>query len=171
METLERFPVTGDIIEALDKLFGKFHSKLNELRPMVPLPIKIAGQGKTDANGNAEFLVGGGPVGKDVTIGRIVVIADGYTPGNPWQGVTGVSGSWFGIFSGKGQNLGTMPTFQPYPPATLYLPAIAEFSGHNAIPFEGKEEIYFAINNGPVSTNLTVILTVWMTDNKSVMVA
>jgi hypothetical protein len=160
-------PVLGDVMEAVDKLFGKMHSKMNEIRPMPTVSVLYSGSNKTDGNGNAEFQIGGNPVpdGKNFTVGRMVVIADGYTPANPWIGVSGASGSWFGIFKGRGQNLGTMSTFQPYPPNVLYLPALATFSSQNVLPFDGGDEIYFAINNGPVAVNITVLAHCWMSDS------
>jgi len=154
-------PGVSDVIEALDKLFGKMHSKLDEIRPMVPVAIPIPYNGTTDSNGNLEINIGRAPVGKAFAIGRIVVIADSYTPSSPF---TGSTSSWFGIFSGRGQNLGTLRDFQPYPPSLLYLPAVSEYSGHNVLYFNGGEEIYFGMTAGPVSKNITVIVTAWMTD-------
>lgn len=127
-------------------------------------PFRLTATGATNAAGNGEFSMQGSlpSGGKSLVVGRIVIIVEGQTPGNPYVGVIGAAGSWWGLFHGKNQNLGAMDDFQPLNNAALVLPNVYTYAGHNAPIFDRGDDLVWAINNGPVSKNITVIVTGWV---------
>lgn len=159
----------GAYLESLEqKIAGHFDRVVSAVKSknIEQFPFRLAAQGRTDAAGNGEFAMQSSlpSGGKSIIVGRIILIADGYTPSAPFVGAVGANGTWLGIFHGRGQNLGAMDDFLPYNNQALLLPSVASYGGHNALVFQRGDDIWIGLHNGPANTNVTAIFVGWVTD-------
>jgi len=124
------------------------------------IPINDMGNSvKTDANGNAEFVVYENSTRRDIAISRLQIWADGKDPGNAY---TAGNTTWCGIFSALGGNPTTLKDFFPKTSATQLIPLLQSYGEHAAPRFKNGENIVFRIFNGPATTNITVKIDGWL---------
>lgn len=162
---MEQHGIIQGIEQALDKFFYHPHKGLlaryrREQFLAYDIPINDMGNSvKTDANGNAEFVVYENSTGRDIAVSRLQLWADGFDPGNKY---TAGGTTWCGIFSALGGNPTTLKDFFPKTSATQLFPTLQSYGEHAAPRFKRGENVVFRIFNGPASTNITVKIDGWL---------
>jgi|SRR5882672_8856878 len=110
---------------------------------------------KTDVNGNASFAIGDVlPVGKRLRIYRILIWADGYTPGAAYVNAA----TWVGIFDAPGQGIESLIDVSPETDGAQVFPSIATYNKHNAPMTVGGKQLFVGVFSGPPSTNVSVFM-------------
>lgn len=117
-------------------------------------PDWLTANGKTDDDGFLNLLCIKGIVGKRLVIGRLVLLADGYTPAVPFT----ATDFWWGFYRGTTESTGALFDF---PIGTFSLPNIAEYSGRNAPTLKPQEDLWLGMYEGPSNTNIVVNAQLW----------
>lgn len=150
--------------DALDRVFGKHmhhHRRKKHQDNIVNSTLKfdVPKSAKTDASGNLDLEVYSNPQGRKLRIGRVVVLADGYTPAVPYLDSTGNT-TWYGIYTTQNGG-GILKDFFPYTASKTQplFPNLAEYSGLNALQFDYQDKVFFHLVGGPATTNITVCIT------------
>lgn len=118
------------------------------------LRIEEGRNGTTDSNGNMELLVYQNVTQRNLSIGRIIIWADGYTPAAPFSGA-----GYLAIVTNLGQNMGTTKDYAPYSQGGSWLPNVASYGGLNALHFRMNENIVLLVKSGPPNTNITCMIS------------
>lgn len=146
-----------DFATLVEKVHDDFWSRYRQLksaRGQVASPLVEGNNFKLDSSGNGDFFVYLNQTGKHLEIGRVIILADGYTPASAWNG--GYLYLYTGIKSGSAPNFSSIFDYLPASPGGQVFPNVAEYSGHNAIRLKQNETLSCYISGGPANTNIYV---------------
>lgn len=134
---------------------------MRALRRNEPFVEKIqAGfSGQTDANGNLVMRVYDVTDGKEFSLFKALLIADGFTPASPYVNAA----AWCGIYHGNPGNpgaigMGNLADFAPSSPGGQIFPSTFEYGSSQAPEFRAPDNVGFGLISGPPSTNITILL-------------
>lgn len=152
---LSNVATKDDLLALGKKIEEKYHQQV-----FVPF------SGTTDGTGKAAFRVFDVPDGMQFYPSRYIVWSDAHNPstGGCFQSVS----CYGGIYHGLGSPVNLADYF---PPPDLgiatsatpnIIPYYKEFNKFNSPEFQSPDNVFFQIINGPVTTNLTLLLYGWL---------
>lgn len=107
--------------------------------------VRAAAQGKTDANGHLLLNLYAPPQGFELLLTRLLVNADGFTPGNPFSAGAG----YIDVLRGDRR-----VDFKSIAPGTTGIPALLTTSSTAAVLARNGEQIAIELFIGPFSTGI-----------------
>jgi hypothetical protein len=116
--------------------------------------VQYTQQGLTDATGNLGLRVYDVPDGKTFFLYKLIQWADGFTPAKIFASANG----WTGIFHGNQPSAANLADFAPYTPGNQIFPLTAEYNETAAPEFRQNDNLFFQVNAGPISTNISVLI-------------
>jgi hypothetical protein len=137
------------------RYFNRILANLERKVEAYEFPIKFAMGQKTDASGNAQFMVYQVPGGNlDLRINRFILWADGFSPANAYTNAS----CWAGIFHGAVPSTDALFDYVPTTPGGQIFPSLLQYNSATAMKVQDREEgISFRIITGPANTQVTVM--------------
>lgn len=147
------FPVWDDVKDFINGCHNEWWKRYKEvtLKDAV-IPINgLGANASTDSNGNVTFPIWQNRIGREASIARVIISADGFTPADP------STDGYAYLFIGE-QFGGLYHDFVPNAPGEQTFPNVAEYGRHQGIQLHKNDVLSLHVVGGPASTNLSAFV-------------